>query len=152
MSDNICRQPIKILTFQINNQEFSIDIMNVREIRRRSQTTPLPFVPKYIKGVINLRGTILPIIDLAERLGMPSDVNNERNVFIIVNIENKLAGLMVNSVSDIITVLKDELQQEQLNKSSNKTNPIESLAVIDERLIRILDLSQVISQIRQEAA
>ncbi|MBI1251531.1 MAG: chemotaxis protein CheW [Alphaproteobacteria bacterium] len=94
--------PSELISFRIGAQEFCLDIMLVREIRGWSQGTPLPHSPPYVRGVINLRGAVLPIIDLAARLGLGQTEPTARSVIIVVHIGRRLVGLLVDAVSEIL--------------------------------------------------
>jgi purine-binding chemotaxis protein CheW len=100
----------ELIAFCIGDQEYCVDIMSVREIRGWSPATPLPQTPGYMRGVINLRGAVLPIMDLAERLGLPPTQPSVRSVIIVVKVGDRLIGLMVDAVSDILSVTRDLFQ------------------------------------------
>ena len=93
----------ELISFRIDEQEFCLDIMAVREIRGWTAATPLPHSPSYVRGVINLRGAVLPILDLKARLGLGLVEPNPRSVIIVVHIGNRLVGLLVDAVSEILT-------------------------------------------------
>src|SRR5215475_15482288 len=92
----------ELISFRIGAQEFCVDIMAVREIRGWTQATPLPQAPNYVCGVINLRGAVLPIVDLSARLGLGVTQPDVRNVIIVVRIGPRLVGLLVDAVSEIL--------------------------------------------------
>ena len=94
----------ELVTFRVGNQDFCIDIMLVREIRGWTPATILPHAPSYVLGVINLRGSVVPIVDLSARLGLQASVPDDRHVIVIAVIENQTVGFLVNSVSDIISI------------------------------------------------
>jgi len=100
----------EFIAFCIGDQEFCVDIMSVREIRGWSPATPLPQTPEYMRGVINLRGAVLPIMDLATRLGLVSNEPSERSVIIVTRIGERTIGLLVDAVSDILSVTQDMIQ------------------------------------------
>ncbi|QFT46949.1 Chemotaxis protein CheW [Roseivivax sp. THAF40] len=100
----------ELVTFRIGEQDFSMDIMLVREIRGWSEATVLPYAPRYVLGVINLRGAVVPIIDLAARLGLPPTEPGPRHVIIIVVDGTRLTGFLVSAVSDILSVGAGEVQ------------------------------------------
>jgi purine-binding chemotaxis protein CheW len=100
----------ELIAFRIGEQRFGVDIRTVREIRGWSPATPLPQAPAYVKGVINLRGTVLPIVDLGARLGLGSTVPTARHVIIVARVGMKTVGLMVEAVSDILTVAEADIQ------------------------------------------
>ena len=83
--------------------------MSVREIRGWTRATSLPHSPPYVRGVINLRGTVLPVVDLAQRLGLPAASSRDRNVIIVVDLDGRTVGLLVDAVSDILALPQDEM-------------------------------------------
>ena len=89
----------ELIAFRIEDQEYSVDIMSVREIRGWTAATPLPQSPDYVRGVINLRGTVLPIVDLSARLGLGTVEPTPRHVIIVVHIGKRIVGLLVDAVS-----------------------------------------------------
>lgn len=92
----------ELISFRIEEQEFCLDIMAVREIRGWTAATPLPHSPSYVRGVINLRGAVLPILDLKARLGLGMVEPSARSVIIVVHIGSRLVGLLVDAVSEIL--------------------------------------------------
>lgn len=100
----------ELTAFRIGEQEFCVEIMCVREIRGWSHATPLPQSPDFMKGVINLRGAVLPIMDLAQRLGLPGREPTQRSVIIVVQVGDRLVGLLVDAVSDILSITPDQIQ------------------------------------------
>jgi purine-binding chemotaxis protein CheW len=100
----------KIVTFSLGQQMFGIDMKALIEIREWENPTPLPSVPAYIKGVTNLRGTVVPVVGLAERLGWEPSVLHSRSCILVVTIAGKQAGFLVDEVADIILINEDEIQ------------------------------------------
>ena len=145
-------ETVELLTFQLSEQEYSLDIMSVREIRSWTKATPMPHAPSFMRGVINLRGTVLPVMDLAERLGLPRREHSDRNVIIVVKQGETMTGLLVDAVSDIITVQRDALQPPPDSASHAAPAVIRSLTVIDDRMIRVLDLPTTVEFAQREAA
>lgn len=143
---------IELLTFQVGGQEYAIDIMSVREIRGWSKATPLPHAPDFVRGVINLRGTVLTIVDLADRLGMGKTQTSERNVIIVVKAEKETVGLLVDAVSDILATQKSELQAPPEMSADSEHNFVSALIVADDRMIRILALAAALPSENVEAA
>lgn len=103
-------QQRELTAFRIGEQDFCVDIMAVREIRGWSVPTPLPQSPDYLLGVINLRGAVLPIMDLAGRLGLPATIPSVRSVIIVVQVGERVIGLLVDAVSDILSVDQSQIQ------------------------------------------
>lgn len=95
-------ETVELISFRIDSQEFCLDIMAVREIRGWTPATPLPHSPAFVRGVINLRGAVLPILDLKARLGLGDAVANARSAIIVVHVGNRLVGLLVDGVSEIL--------------------------------------------------
>ncbi|XDB00009.1 chemotaxis protein CheW [Sulfitobacter sp. LCG007] len=152
MSDKDTSATIELLTFRLGDQEYSLDIMSVREIRGWTRATPLPHAPGYMKGVINLRGTVLPVMDLALRLGLTPREHTDRNVIIVVKHEDAMTGLLVDAVSDIIALTADDLQPPPDMQTSAIPNVVSALTLIDERMIRVLDLGSIVNSTQSAAA
>ena len=125
----------EFITFRVGEQEFCVEITSTREIRGWSQATRLPHSPEYIIGVINLRGTILPIMDLSARLGMGSSTPCERHVIIVVQVHDKTLGLLVDSVSDILDVGPDHLRPVPDVNPSMSNEMFHRVIVMDKRII-----------------
>lgn len=100
----------ELISFRVGEQEYCVNIMAVREIRGWSPATSLPQSPSYMRGVINLRGAVLPIMDLASRIGMPMVEPTVRSVFIVVQAGDRTVGLLVDAVSDILSINDDMVQ------------------------------------------
>lgn len=152
MSTNETPTTLELLTFQIADQEYSLDIMSVREIRGWTRTTPLPHAPSYMKGVINLRGTVLPVMDLSQRLGLEPREHTERNVIIVVSHDGVLSGLLVDAVSDIVALTVKDLQPPPDSTSGSASGVVSALTLIDDRMIRVLDLSSIVNTLESSVA
>lgn len=142
----------ELLTFKLSQQEYALDIMSVREIRGWTKTTPMPHAPDFMRGVINLRGTVLPVMDLAARLGLPKIETTERNVIIVVKCKDGMTGLLVDAVSDIIALSEDDMQSPPEIGNDIGANTIRSLSLIDDRMIRVLELENIIAKAEVAAA
>lgn len=147
---NISGKPAEYLSFRVGENEYSVDIMSVREIRGWTPATSLPHSPSYVRGVINLRGTVLAVIDLALRLGLAETEPEDRNVIIVVDSNGKSVGLRVDEVSDILTIAEEQIQPPP-NVSDNNTF-VKGLTVIEDRMIRIIDLHSVLPDAEEVAA
>ncbi len=134
----------ELLSFLVGGQDYCIDIMSVREIRGGTRATPLPHAPPFMRGVINLRGTVLPIIDLACRLDLDTKLDDTRNVIIVVTNGTRTVGLMVDAVSDILAVPEADLQPPPDLKADNEQSFISALMIVDNRMVRVLDLTAVL--------
>ena len=143
----------ELIAFRIGAQEFCVDIMTVREIRGWTQATTLPHAPSYVSGVINLRGAVLPIIDLARRLGFPPSTPTARHVIIVAQSAKQTVGLLVDAVSDILTIADGIIQPTpELAPSDQIKAFVRGLLPIDGRMISLLSLDRVLPGATVEAA
>lgn len=101
---------LEIIAFRLNGQQFCVLTKTVREIRGWSPSTPMPHSPPSVIGIMNLRGSIVPIIDLSRELGMPPSIPNERSAIVVADVHSMILGLLVDQVSDILTVREDQVQ------------------------------------------
>ena len=129
----------QLITFEVESQVFGVDIMAIREIRAWTPTTRLPHVPHYVAGVVNLRGTVLPVVDLAARLGWRATEPTARHVIIVTQIAGQFRGLIVDSVSDIVTFADDALQPPPATGNAVEYSHV-GLVSIDERMVMVLNL------------
>lgn len=143
---------IELLSFLVGGLDYSVDIMSVREIRGGAIATSLPHSPGYVRGVINLRGTVLPIMDLSKRLGMDVQTDETRNVIIVVAIGDRTLGLMVDAVSDILAIPADEMQPPPEMQADKERNFVSALTIVEGRMIRVLNLNAVMPPANEEAA
>ena len=142
----------ELISFRIGEQEFCVDIMVVREIRGWTPATPLPRAPSYLCGVINLPGAVLPIVDLAARLGFDATDPTQRHVIIVAQIGRQVVGMLVDAVSDILTV-SDEIVQPPPDVASEMVrNFVTGLLAIDGRMISLISLDRILPNAELEAA
>ena len=139
-SENILHE---LLSFKVGEQEYSVDIMSVREIRGWTRATPLPHSSPYVCGVINLRGTVLPIIDLAKRLSIDVGTPTERNVIIVVQIVDQTVGLVVDAVSDILSIPNKDMQPPPELSADQESTFVKALTISEGRMLKVLDLNSV---------
>ena len=142
----------ELIAFRIGDQEYCVDIMTVREIRGWTPATPLPHSPSYVRGVINLRGSVLPIIDLAARLGLELLEPTSRHVIIIAQMEDQIAGFLVNAVSDILTIDDEQMQPTPEVGSQDAQTFVDGVIALEGRMIRFIDLKHVMPTGKSEAA
>jgi purine-binding chemotaxis protein CheW len=142
----------ELISFRIGEQEFCVDIMVVREIRGWTPATTLPRSPSFVCGVINLRGAVLPIVDLANRLGFDATEPTQRHVIIVAQIGRQVVGLLVDAVSDILTV-SDELVQPPPDVASEMVrNFVKGLLAVDGRMISLISVDCILPNADLEAA
>ena len=142
----------ELISFRIGSQEFCVDIMSVREIRGWTPATPLPHSPGFVRGVINLRGAVLSIVDLAARLGLKETEPSARHVIIVAQVGNQVVGLLVDAVSDILTVTGDSIQPTPDVASDMARSFVRGVLAIDGRMISLITLDQVLPPAEREAA
>ena len=116
------------------------------------RTTSLPHAPPYVRGVINLRGTVLPVIDLATRLGLPADEPSERNVVIVVDTGANPVGMRVDAVSDILTVKKNDLIPPPEFADDVSGTFLSAVTLVNDKMIRVLNLSETLPGDTEAAA
>ena len=142
----------ELIAFRIADQEFCVDIMQVREIRGWTPATPLPRTPSFMKGVINLRGAVLPIVDLGARLGLTTSEPSARHVIMVVNVGGRTIGLLVEAVSDIINVSDDMVQPTPDVACDQVKTFVKGLFAIDGRMVSLISLDRVLPEPEAEAA
>ncbi|RZO67909.1 MAG: chemotaxis protein CheW [Parvularculaceae bacterium] len=142
----------ELVAFRVGDQEYCVDIMSVREIRGWTPATPLPHSPEFVRGVINLRGSVLPIVDLAGRLGLPSPEPSARHVIIVAQVNDQQVGLLVDAVSDILTIVDEKMQPTPDVASEQAKAFVRGVMAIEDRMIRFIDLERVLPPLRSEAA
>jgi len=134
----------EFVTFFAGGQSFSIDIAHVREIRRWSPVTPLPHAPAEVLGVMNLRGSVIPIYDLAARFGLPPTEENARNVIVVAMHEQQVLGLLVEAVSEILSVSRDRIQETPDVRSDAARASVTGVITVGEGMTRVIDLGAVV--------
>ncbi|PHP65693.1 chemotaxis protein CheW [Zhengella mangrovi] len=142
----------EFIAFIVRNQEFCIDIKKIREIRGWTHATRLPHVPGYVVGVINLRGTILPIFDVAQRFGMEPSTSGGQNVIIVTQIGARTVGLLVDSVSDILHVDSAQIRDLPDVESDMARDFLKRVILHDNRIICEIMLEKVVDTDQLEAA
>lgn len=135
----------ELITFGIACQRFGIDIMTVREIRAWSPVTRLPRVPDYVAGVVNLRGAVLPVIDLAARLGWTPTKATPRNPIIVIEHQGQMRGLIVHDVADIVSIEAGTLQQPDAVGHETITRFLEGIAPLGDDMVMVLDLMRLMA-------
>ncbi len=130
----------ELITFEVEGQSFGIDIMAIREIRAWTPATRLPHVPRHVAGVVNLRGTVLPVVDLAARLGWGETEATPRHAIIVTQVNGQARGLIVDTVSDIATLPDGALQPAPATAGNAIVPLLEGLASIEDRMVMVIDL------------
>ena len=142
----------ELLSFRVGAQEFCVDIMIVREIRGWAQETPLPHAPAYVRGVVNLRGAVLPIVDLSERLGLGPANPSAQHVIIVARIGANTVGLLVSAVSDILTVSEQMIQPTPAVASGLASSTVQGLLTVEGRMVSLLCTDRLVPTLELQAA
>jgi purine-binding chemotaxis protein CheW len=132
------------LTFQLQDEEYGVEILKVQEIKGYSAVTPIPNTPRYVKGVMNLRGTIVPVIDLRSKLSMPEADYNQFTVIIVVTVGTKVMGLIVDAVSDVLNIPKGDIQATPDFGAQVDARFINGMAKAGEKLVVLLAIERVL--------
>jgi purine-binding chemotaxis protein CheW len=134
----------QFITFRLGEQEYGVDIMFVREIKGWSETTSIPNAPRFIRGVINLRGIIVPIMDLRARFGLELTQPTPMHVMIIISTGTRITGLLVDAVSDIISVIPDAIRAIPDMGAATEEALLTGLVAVGERMVSLVSLEGLI--------
>lgn len=141
-------QSVQYLTFVMDNEEYGIEILSVQEIRGWEPMTAIPNAPDYVKGVINLRGTVVPVIDLRLRFQLPKVDYSEVTVVVIVKVlidgNEKIMGIVVDAVSDVYSLNKNEAAQTPAVGDMANKEFIDGLINVGDKMVVLLDLDKVL--------
>lgn len=134
----------EFLSFRLGTEEYGIDILKVQEIRGYDAVTRIANTPEFLKGVINLRGTIVPIIDLRIKFGLGNPVYDEFTVVIILNVASRIVGVVVDSVSDVLTLTDEQMRPAPEFSAALDTQYVTGLGAIDDRMLILVDIEKLI--------
>lgn len=134
----------ELLAFQVGGQAYAVDIASVREIRGWTAPSSMPDAEAHKLGVINLRGEVLQLFDLASALGLQAPEINERSVIIVVESQDNAVGLLVDSVSNIIHPTTSDLKDPPEAANGSAVHYVSALTLVDEEIVRILDLAAIL--------
>lgn len=151
-NDQDLRPELEFVCFHAGGQSFGLNITHVREIRRWSPVTPLPHAPREVLGVMNLRGSVIPIYDLAARLGLPETTAHPRNVIMVATHDNQTIGLLVESVSEILSVPRGSIQETPEVRSEAARQSIAGVITLNEGMTRVVDLAAILQPRRKAAS
>lgn len=135
----------QFISFTIGGEEYGIDIIAIREIKGWTPTTALPETPPHMRGVIDLRGSIIPILDLRARFTGALTEASSRHVIIVVSIDGRDLGILVDAVADILTVTPDRIQPVPEIETSHHTESLSGIVAVDGRMVALLDLPHLLS-------
>lgn len=143
---------IQLVVFKLGREEYGVSILQVQEIKRMTDITRVPHTPEYIKGVINLRGSVLPVLDLRKRLNLPPMEDTDDTRIIIVKVEDITVGMIVDSVSEVTAISKDNIESPNAVVGGVATNYLSGVGKQDGRLLILLNLDEIIGIVQDNKA
>lgn len=135
----------EFLVFTLGDEEYGIDILKVQEIRGYDQVTRIANTPEFIKGVTNLRGVIVPIIDLRIKFSQPDVEYNENTVVIVLNLAHRVVGIVVDGVSDVLLLTQNQIRPAPEFAVTMSTEYLTGLGALDERMLILVDIGKLLS-------
>ena len=139
--------PAELISVRVGDQLFALDIMAVREIRGWTTSTPIPHAPAYVLGMINLRGAVLPVLDLSSRLGLPPRSPGASSVVVVAELDGRPAGLLVDAVCDIITVEGHQVQDPPKLGDAAGSSFVRGVITMENEIVTLLDLDSALPDI-----
>jgi len=138
------------LTFMLSGEEYGVDILTVQELRGWEETTPIPNTPSFVLGVINLRGVVVPIVDLRQRFGLERMEFGPTTVVIIVKVQTggkeRVLGIVVDAVSEVYDINKDDMQPPPDMEGSISIDFVTGLATMDDKMVILLDINKLVTE------
>lgn len=141
---------LQLVSFKIGEEEFGVDILKVQEIIRMLQITKVPNAPSFVEGVVNLRGKVIPIIDLRSRLNMIKKESDSKTRIIVVEIEGKIVGFIVDEVSEVLRIPRSITEAPPTVVAGINSDYITAVGKLEDRLIILLDLDKVLKTDEKE--
>lgn len=135
----------EFLIFTLGDEEYGIDILKVQEIRGYDQVTRIANTPAFIKGVTNLRGVIVPILDLRVKFAQEDVIYNENTVVIVLNFENRVVGIVVDGVSDVLSLTQDQIRPAPEFAVTMSTEYLTGLGSLGDRMLILVDIEKLLS-------
>lgn len=136
---------LQLVTFSIGEEEFGVDILSVQEIIRMMDITKVPRAPEFVEGVINLRGKVIPIIDLRRRFGLSTRDHDKHTRIIVIEINNMIVGFVVDSVSEVLRIPASTVEPPPPVVSGLESEYISGVGKLEDRLLILLDLNKLLS-------
>jgi purine-binding chemotaxis protein CheW len=134
---------LQLVTFKLDNEEFAVDILKVQEINKMTDITRIPNAPPFVEGVINLRGKIIPVVDLRKRLGFEGRSFGKSTRIIVVELEGMVLGFTVDSVSEVLRISESTVEPPPSLVSGMESEYIEGIGKLENRLLLLLELKEV---------
>ena len=137
---------LQLVTFSIGEEEFGVDILKVQEIIRTMEITKVPKAPEFVEGVINLRGKVIPIIDLRKRFGLIAKDHDKNTRIIVIEISNMIVGFVVDSVSEVLRIPANTVEPPPPVVAGLESEYISGVGKLQDRLLILLDLNRLLSK------
>ena len=137
---------LQLVTFSIGDEEFGVDILKVQEIIRTMEITKVPRAPMFVEGVINLRGKVIPIIDLRKRFGLETKSHDKNTRIIVIEITNMIVGFVVDSVSEVLRIPASTVEPPPPVVAGLESEYISGVGKLEDRLLILLDLNRLLSR------
>jgi purine-binding chemotaxis protein CheW len=139
-------EEIKVIVFALANEEYGIEVEKVKTIERMMPMTRVPKTYEFVKGVINLRGVVVPVIDLRGRFGLPESAYTDNSRIVIISVNEMEVGMIVDSANDVIDVDSDQIQDPPEIVGGIRAKYLRGVAKVGERLLVLLNLKEVLSK------
>ncbi len=139
-------QVLQLVTFTLRNEEYAVDILNVQEINRITEITQVPNSPSYVEGVINLRGKVMPVINLRKKFNLEDKETDDTSRIIIMDIKGVTNGLVVDSVSEVLRIPTDIVEPPPPMSSDMNSKFIKGIAKLENRLIILIDIDELLGE------
>lgn len=144
MTEDIVNNTTEVLSFRLGGEEYAISILKVQEIRGYDAVTRIANTPEYLKGVVNLRGIIVPVIDMRIKLNIGKATYDAFTVVIVLNINHHTIGMVVDSVSDVVTLTPEQIKPAPDLGATVSGEYLQGLGTVDERMLILLDIDRLL--------
>jgi len=144
-SNESTNELVQLVGFQLGNEEYGIDILKVKEINRVTEITKIPQSPEFVDGVINLRGNVIPIIDLRKRFHMPEREHDKQTRIVVGEIEGRTVGLVVDAVSEVLRLPASTIEPAPKLVSKGQADYITGVGKLEDRLLMLLDIDKILT-------
>ena len=136
---------IQWVTFKLDNETYGIRVMQVQEVLRVSEIAPVPGAPEYVMGIINLRGNVVTVINTRSRFGLPLNENDDSTRIVILESENNVVGILVDSVAEVVDLKRDQVETSPNVGNDESSKYIEGVATLDSELLILIDINKLLS-------
>ena len=137
---------LQLVSFNLGKEEFAVDILKIQEINRMVEITKVPKSPDFVEGVINLRGKVIPIIDLRKRFNLPGSESTKQTRIVVVDIDNMVVGLVVDAVSEVLRLPANTVEPPPPIVAGIDSEYISGVGKLEDRLLILLELDKVLSK------